>query len=380
MALFSRKKSYLGIDLGTSSIKLIELTEEAGKPKLVTYGFIEEPTDIVKNDSEEAKRRIILLLKELIKKTGTTCDRVVAALPSFTVFSSIISLPAMSKKDLNSAVRWEAKKFVPMPLEEMVLDWRLLKDLKEGKKDDEAVKNNENEAQEKEGEEDKKKKKKKKESLKQSNYKILLTAAPKNLAKKYIEIFKALNLQIVSLETEAFALERSLIGNDMSPMMIIDIGALAADISVINEGVPVLNRGIDVGGDTITKAISNAMNIDLERAEQFKRDFGVSSSETTQGQIPKTIEFVISSIINEVKHCINLYSNVEETPIEKIILSGGSAFLPNLPEYLSKLFNIKVIIGNPWSRVSFPKELEPALLEIGPRFSVAIGLAMREII
>ena len=380
MALFSRKKSYLGVDLGTSSIKLIELTEEAGKPKLVTYGFIEEPTDIVKNDSEEAKRRIILLLKELIKKTGTTCDRVVAALPSFTVFSSIISLPAMSKKDLNSAVRWEAKKFVPMPLEEMVLDWRLLKDLKEGKKDDEAVKNNENEAQEKEGEEDKKKKKKKKESLKQSNYKILLTAAPKNLAKKYIEIFKALNLQIVSLETEAFALERSLIGNDMSPMMIIDIGALAADISVINEGVPVLNRGIDVGGDTITKAISNAMNIDLERAEQFKRDFGVSSSETTQGQIPKTIEFVISSIINEVKHCINLYSNVEETPIEKIILSGGSAFLPNLPEYLSKLFNIKVIIGNPWSRVSFPKELEPALLEIGPRFSVAIGLAMREII
>lgn len=358
MGLFSRNKSYLGIDLGTSSIKLVELTEEAGKPRLVTYGFIEEPTDLVKSDSAEAKKRIVLLLKELLKKTGTSCDRVVAALPSFSVFSSIISLPAMSKKDLNSAVRWEAKKFVPMPLEEMVLDWRLLK---------------ENEK------EDKEKNREKKEA-KQVNYKILLTAAPKSLAKKYIEIFKALNLQIVSLETEAFALERSLIGNDPSPMMIIDMGALATDISVISEGVPVLNRGIDVGGDTITKAITNAMNIDSGRAEQFKRDFGVSPSFAGQGQIPKTIEFVISSVINEVRHCLNLYSNVEDTPIEKIILSGGSAFLPNFPDYLSKLFNLKVIIGNPWSRVSFPKELEPALLEIGPRFSVAIGLAMREII
>lgn len=365
MGLFSRNKSYLGIDLGTSSVKLVELTEEAGKPRLVTYGFIEEPTDLVKSDSVEAKKRIVLLLKELLKKTGTSCDRVVAALPSFSVFSSIISLPAMSKKDLNSAVRWEAKKFVPMPLEEMVLDWRLLKENEEDKDKTEEAKS---------------KPEGKKPGLKPVNYRILLTAAPKSLAKKYIEIFKALNLQIVSLETEAFALERALIGNDPSPMMIIDMGALATDISVISEGVPVLNRGIDVGGDTITKSIANAMNIDLGRAEQFKRDFGVSSSLSAQGQIPKTIEFVISSVINEIRHCLNLYANVEDTPIEKIILSGGSAFLPNLPDYLSKLFNLKVIIGNPWSRVSFPKELEPALLEIGPRFSVAIGLAMREII
>ncbi|MFH1228279.1 MAG: pilus assembly protein PilM, partial [Planctomycetota bacterium] len=128
MALFGKSKSFLGIDLGTSSIKLVELKEEGGQPRLLTYGFVEEPTDIVKSDSVEAQGKTIALLKQLIKKTGVVSQGVVAAMPSFTVFSSIISLPSMSNKDLNSAIRWEAKKFVPMPLEEMVLDWRLLRE------------------------------------------------------------------------------------------------------------------------------------------------------------------------------------------------------------------------------------------------------------
>ncbi|MFA5069866.1 MAG: type IV pilus assembly protein PilM [Patescibacteria group bacterium] len=361
MALFGGKKSYLGLDLGTSSIKLVELAAFGTEPRLLTYGFIEEPTDMVKSDSELARGRLVSFLKQLIKKTKVGSNKVVAALPSFTVFSSIISLPAMSKKDLNAAVRWEAKKFVPMPLEEMVLDWRLLKETTGEKGGAMAAMSMRS-----------------REMIK--NYRILLTAAPKNLVKRYIELFKALNLTIVSLETEAFALERSLIGSDPSPMMIVDIGALASDISVIYEGVPILNRGIDIGGETITRAVANALNIDLERAEQFKRDFGLSAGSGAQGQIPKTIEFVLSSLINEIRHVFTLYRNVEEAPIEKIVLSGGSAFLPQLPEYLSRLFNIKVIIGDPWSRIAYPAELKPALEEIGPRFSVAAGLAMREII
>jgi type IV pilus assembly protein PilM len=117
----------------------------------------------------------------------------------------------------------------------------------------------------------------------------LLTAAPKNLVKRYIEIFTAAEIQIVSLETEAFALERALIGLDKSSVMIVDMGALATDISVIQEGIPLLNRSIDVGGDTITKAIANSLNINIERAEQFKRDFGLSVSETSATKIRRKI-------------------------------------------------------------------------------------------
>ncbi|PIY96798.1 MAG: hypothetical protein COY66_02610 [Candidatus Kerfeldbacteria bacterium CG_4_10_14_0_8_um_filter_42_10] len=363
MGLFSSNRSYLGIDLGTSSIKVVELESEKGKPRLVTYGFSEQSTDIVKSDSQEVQRKIVSALKSIAKQAKTTTVKTVAALPSFAVFSSIISLPAMSKKDLIAAVRWEAKKFVPMPLEEMILDWKILNE------EDKEKKNK-----------DESKKAKNITEKKSKNYKILLTAAPKNLVQRYVEIFKKADLQLVSLETESFALERSLIGNDKSAIMVVDIGAIACDISIISGGIPILNRSIDIGGNTITKAIANSLNIDLERAEQFKRDFGIAPENSAQGQIPRTIEFIISSIVNEIKYVLNLYQNQGEKEIEKIVLAGGSAFLPNLTNYLEKILNLKVFIGDPWARIVYPVDLKPILQELGPRFAVAIGLAMREIV
>ena len=361
MAFFGKKQSFLGIDIGTSSIKVVELKNEAGRPKLVTYGFVEESTDLIKNDSPQSLAPIVAVLRQIFEQSRTTSDRAIAALPSFAVFTSIISLPPMSEKDLLAAVRWEAKKFVPMPLEEMILDWRVIKETAHDQRAD-AVAEKTSPA-----------------IKKPKDMKILLTAAPKTLVKRYVDIFKAADLQLVSLETESFALERSLIGNDPSPIMIIDIGAIATDISVIVRGIPILNRSIDVGGETITKSIMNSLNVDRDRAEQFKRDFGMVTDQANQ-QIPHTIEFIMSSIVNESRYCLNLYQGQGARGVEKVILSGGSAFLPQLPEYLSRVLNLKVFIGDPWARVIYPMELRVALQEIGPRFSVAIGLAMRNIV
>ncbi|MDD5342615.1 MAG: type IV pilus assembly protein PilM [Patescibacteria group bacterium] len=372
MGLFSKKEGYIGIDLGTSGIKVVELSNDDGKRKLVTYGYTEQPINVVKSDSQETQEKAVKIIKEICKKAKVSSNRVISALPSFTVFSAIINLPNMSRKELTSAVRWEAKKFVPMPIEEMILDWKVLSE--EGKPNsteaEPKVSSGATQGEEKKG----------------KNINILLTAAPRNLVQRYLNIFKALNLKLVGLETEAFALERSLIGHDKSAIMIVDIGGLNTNVSVIRESIPLLNRSIDVGGETITRTIANGLNVDLNRAEQFKRDFGMTSSdEGGQQQIPKTIEFVVSSIINEIKYCFNLYQNQSlgqtstNRAIEKVILTGGSAMLPALTEYLSKVLNMRVYIGDPWSRVSYPEELKPVLQELGPRFSVAIGLAMREI-
>jgi type IV pilus assembly protein PilM len=212
--------------------------------------------------------------------------------------------------------------------------------------------------------------------------KILLTAAPKNLVEKYIRIFKAAGLKLLSLETEAFALERSLGGNASQPVMIIDIGSVSSDVVIIDRGVPVLTRSIDTGGVTITQAVMKSLNVDLKRAEQFKRDIGFSSS--GPGDLPEIIKTTINPIINEVKYCLDIYftqqSEGETHSLEKIILTGGSAFLPDLVNYLNQLLEIKVIIGDPWDKVIYPLELKPVLQELAPRFSVAVGLAMREII
>lgn len=362
MALLGSKASYLGVDIGTSSVKLVEFRNEGGRPKLKTYAFVERPTNVIKLDSAQEQGLVAAALREMNKRSRAASDRVVAALPSFAVFSSIVSLPVMPRKDLYAAVRWEAKKFVPMPIEEMVLDWRLLKEREAPPAPSGPTPDNQA------GQRGPK------------NLRVLLTAAPKTLVKRYIEIFKSANLRLVSLETESFALERSLLGGEPGSFMIVDIGAVATTITITVNSIPLLNRSIDVGGDTITKAIANSLNVDLQRAEQFKRDVGMGSEQVPGGQIPRAIEFVITSIVNEIRYVFNLYRNQGEKPIEKIILAGGSAFLTNLPEYLATTLNMKVFIGDPWARVIYPVDLKPALDEIGPRFAVSIGLAMREIV
>ncbi len=375
MGLFANNEHYLGVDISSTNIKAVELRNERGRARLITYGFVEQSTDLVKASSEEMKKQVISLLQAVLEKAKTTTKKTVAALPNYSVFSSIMSLPQMSQKDLAQAVQWEAKKIVPLPIDEMIIDWKVLP---EGSKPPagsplrppsapkaDAAPEGETPLQSKPDE-------------KSVNARILLTAAPKNLVERYVVLFKAVGLVLVGLETESFALERSLVGNDPNPIMIVDIGALTSNIIVAEKGIPLLNRSVDVGGASITKMIAGSLGVDTMRAEQFKRDIGFTNQ--GDGGILKTIESSINPIINELKYCFDLYRSQEGIGhVSKIILTGGSAFLPGLSDYLSRLLSIKVFVGDPWARVIYPTELRPALEELGPRFSVAIGLAMREI-
>lgn len=354
MAQFNPKQSFVGIDIGTSSLKVVQLGEENGRPRLMTYGYFEGRTDLVKADTPAAQQAAVAALKAVVHDARVSSTQAIAALPSYAVFTSIISLPLMTRKELNAAVRWEAKKFVPMPIDDLVLDWKLLKEPTAAPTPTERS---------------------------PKNLRVLITAAPKTLVQRYNTVFKAAGLQIMALDTEAFALERSLIGTDPSSVMIVDIGATATDIAILVDGIPIVNRSINVGGDTITDAIAKNLNVDRDRAEQFKRDFGLSVGVNNTVQVPKTIEFVLSSIISEIRFVLNnLYRAQNPNPVEKIILSGGSAFLLNLPVYLEKTLSLKTFVGDPWARVVYPVDLKPVLQEIGPRFAVAIGLAMREIV
>ena len=400
MGLFSSTTSYLGIDIGTSSIKMVELENYKNQAKLKTYGYADISINVLSGAIDKNNQIIADYIIDIAQKSNVQTRQVVAALPTFSVFNFIINLPPMPKKDLSSAIKWEAKKFIPVPLEEMILDWKILnkKKLKKTdkkKEEDKSLKleeTKENLSDEldqsiKEAKADissarpkatlKNEDKLIRPSTDNSNYRILLTAAPKNLVARYIDIFKRAKLNLLSLETEAFALSRSLIGNDNSTVMIVDIGATTADICIIEEGVPILNRGIDTGGEFITKTIMNSLNINKERAEQFKRDFGLAGGGFKN--VPDTIQKSLNSIINEIKYVFELYQRQGNSRIDKIVLTGGSAFLPSLPEYLAELLNIQVIVGDPWDRIVYPLDLKPALQEVGPRMSTAVGLAMRDI-
>ena len=391
MGIFSNPTSYLGIDIGTSSIKMVELENYKNQARLKTYGYADISTNILRSNLDKNNQIIANHIVDLVAKSNVQTRQVVSALPTFSVFNFIISIAPIPKKDLPAAIKWEAKKYIPIPIDDMILDWKILnkkevggkKEEKQDLKKEEPIKEDKEEKKEgKETPNEEQAEQKRAEEVVKSksidnNYRILLTAAPKNLVARYIDIFKRTKMNLLSLETEAFALSRSLIGNDPSNVLIVDIGANTADICVIEQGVPVLNRGIDTGGESITKNIMTSMNVNRERAEQFKRDFGLSS--LGQKNVPDVIQKSLDSIVNEIKYVFELYQRQGTAKIDKIVLTGGSSFLPNLPEYLSDLLHIPVIIGDPWDRIIYPLDLKPVLQEIGPRMGAAIGLAMRDI-
>lgn len=378
MALFSEPQSYLGVDFDTNGVKVVELYNDQGRPRLVTYGYL----DIEVDKSISTKEKISYLdtakwIKLVCKQAKTTTSRAITALPAFSVFSSILNLPEMPSKDLASAIKWEAKKIIPMPINEMILDWKILPQVLNEEVNKSSVNGLEENGN---GESDLKKKGFLKIQPANRKYlKILLTAAPKDLVKRYIDIYKNAGLNLLSLDTEQFALIRSLVGNDRSSLMIVDIGSVVTNVTIVSDNIPLLNRSIDIGGLTMTKAIANSLNISMSRAEQFKYDIGLSQNMAGSGSIPKTIESTLTPIIDELRYSNNLFKNQSQKNIEKIILTGGSSLLLGLPEYLTNVLGIRTFLGDPWARVIYPQDLKPILDNIGSRFSVAVGLAMRDI-
>ena len=373
MALFSQKSnSYIGIDIGSASIKLLEVEDKSGGAVLKNYGFAEKAVNYETTRTAEMIQKSADLIKRIYKEAGFTAKNVVAALHNFDVFSSVINLPEVKTRELENIIRVEARKFVPIPLEDVVLDWKIIEkhrktDTKNSKK--ETGKKNDRDT-----------------FLIDSRdigIDVLLTAAPRNLVKKYVEIFHNAELNLLSLETESFSFIRALLDkNDASSVMFLDIGSVASDILIVEGQVPVVIRSIDVGGNAITAAIGKTMNISDERAEQFKRDVGImsaSSRATDDAPIAQVIETAFGPVINEITYSLDLYRSRGQS-VERIVLSGGSANLSGLSEFLKSNFRLPVYIGDPWHKISYNPQLKSNLEQIGPMFTVAIGLALKEIV
>lgn len=355
MSLFSRaapKRSYLGIDIGSAGIKLVELLNEKGRARLVTYAHATLPGVSLDEALGVRMDACAALLKQMTQKARCTTKLTVTALPISAVFSSIISVPATTEKELKETIQWQAKKLIPVPLEEISLDSKTI-DAAPGSIDGKKT------------------------------TRVLLTGAPKTLVQKYLSLMKRAGLDLISLETEAFAQIRSLIGKDRSNIMIIDIGSMRTNISVIEKGIPFLNRSIATGGVAITNAVAKTLGVTFEQAENMKRDIRTMQSFAKLGDLTPILTTLLKPVLDEIRYSFNLYQGQtgdgKEKRIDKVILTGGSSLLPNLPEFLTSLLNINTYLGDPWARVVYPIDLRPILDEIGPRYSVAIGCAMRDI-
>lgn len=345
--LFS--KSCLGIDIGTSSIKIVEISDGKSK-KLLNYGQLRSEYFAGESFKRYAPEGLVLGTKNIISAIGAILDEAhirsreaYFSIPDYSTFFTTFELPPMSREELQEAVKYEAPRHIPLPLADVTLDWQVIKG-----------------APGQSG---------------QTPLKILLIAVPNQTIEQYEEISDALKIKIKALEAEVFALARALIKfqDKQNVVSIIDIGEKSSTVNIVSRGVLKASFSIDIAGESFTNALKEAFQINLRKAEIIKRVIGIEKEETIREILMPSVE----KLLNETKKVFSQYLEEEREKIDKIILSGGNALMPGLHRLFEQSFGITVEVSNPFLGLSFPPGLEEVLKKIGPEFTIAVGTALR---
>lgn len=374
MALFGASSAFVGIDIGTSTMKVVELIDRHKRIELTTYAEAGIPNLLINppGNGEDAMRATANALKRLLESSHATTDSVVAALPSSSVFSTVLTLPDLPEEELDKAIHFAARDLVPANLEDMVLGWSRLGEpphMDAAAQPPPTPPPNTLPAAA--------------AGSRQSGLSIgqagtipvFVTAAPKVIVERYTKVVQLLKLELHAIELETFPLARSLLSQPTDSALIIDLGDKASAFHIIDRGTPRISASLDVGGYHLTAAIEKALNLSTSEAEQQKITLGLQ--ESAPQPLRQAISGGLQPLLQHAKRLLETYTGDSNRQITKTILIGGGANLPNLSTAWSEFLGTTVTVGNPWRGLTFPVELENRLMELGPRYAVAVGLALR---
>lgn len=335
----------VGLDIGSKSIKVVELEKKQNKWYLRGSGIVGYSGVVIENVKEE-KELVPLadIIKKLFNEARISNREVIISLPERFAFVKLVTFPLLSDQEIDAALKWEADQHVPIPLEEAVMQYQIV--LRDEKSNPPQVK-------------------------------VLLVAARRSLVEKYVLLSQLAGLNVIAVENELLSLARSL-ASQTELSVIVNLGAASSDIGVTRMGDLWFSRSIPIGGDALTRAIVQELRIDATQAEQYKKAYGFSPT-LLEGEVRHAMEPVMRSLLDEIKKAIQYFiseNSVQEKP-KQIIISGGLAGLPDLMSYFTKELDLEVLVGNPFLRVEVPPELQKSVIDYMHLYGVAIGLALR---
>ncbi len=352
--------SVVGVDIGTSSIKVVQLKRKNGKAILETYAalalgpYIQQDVGTVTNLPVET---IGTALTDAVREAGVTTHEAGFSIPSVASLIFIVELPAsIDEKEFPTIVPTEARKFIPVPISEVVLDYWAIPKKEESLTDP--------------TEEEKTKATKKTE--------ILIAAIHNETITKYKEIVKKTELTSGFFEIEIFSAIRSTFGHELSPVLILDFGASRTKIAIVEYGIVKSFHIINRGSQDITNALSKSFAVPFAKAEEMKREFGLYGSSLDRN-VAEITKLSVDYILSETNNSILGYEKKYQKSVSKVILSGGGSLLKGFYEVARTNFSCEVEMGNPFGKVEAPAFLENHLKTSGPEFSIAVGLALRHL-
>ena len=341
------------MDIGTTSIKIVELEKGGERPKLMNYGILETSgylerfnTAIQTSNLNIFDQEVVNYIKALLRKGNFQSHDVVASLSTFSAFTTLVEMPVMSEEDTRKTMAVHVKQYIPLPLASVTLDW-----LKVGERADT------------EG---------------HRKQQLFLIAIPTGLIESYKRIFSSAGLNLIALEIEGLAIARILSANNPETILIVDIGSRSTALLVAKNGTLKFSGQTDFAGASLTQSLASGLNIAVRRAEMLKKQKGLSTmSGGAERELSTQILPILDVIISEVRRVKDNYEINYQDPIKTVILTGGGANLLGIEKYFSQQLGLSVSKADSLSAVDYQAGIEQVRGELGPNLTVAVGLALR---
>jgi len=334
----------VGLDIGSKTIKIVEVEKQGNNFTLKGSGVVGYSGLSIENMKDEKEYvQLADTIKKLCKETRISKKDVVLSLPENQVFTRIVRFPLLTDQEIDSAVKWEAEQYIPIPISEAVVQHQIL-ERKELSSPPEVV--------------------------------VLLIAAQQALVEKYVRLLQMAGLSISAVETELLAASRVLAPADQT-VMLVDFGAVSTDIAIVKNGNLVFSRSVPSAGDSLTRAVSQSIGVDALQAEEYKKTYGMSP-EQLEGKVMQSILPVYNLIVDEIRKAIQFYQTDEKDgKPTQVILIGGAAGLPGMSTKLAEDLGMEVIMGDPFQKVTVAPEVYKQIANYAPLYAIAVGLALR---
>ena len=336
----------VGIDVGSSSIKVVELESRNNVVTLTTYGELQ----LGPYDEDKAIGQAVTLtqaverqaLVDILRESVVKAKRAVLAMPLSASFVTIMSLDATTDEDISPRVRVEARKHIPVPIAEVTLDWAEV---------EMADEENENSRD------------------------VLLAAIQNEALNRFNVLMQTVNFTNAPTEIECFSSIRGTYSSNEEDIALIDIGATLTKLYIVRGGMLQRMYRVRAGGSECTAKISADEKISFEEAELLKRS--ITRNDEKFPVLQRIHHNHFSRVLKEFKQVLADYETKIQIEVPLIYLTGGAALFPGLDTFIANQMGREVRISNPFSKVAYPAFMEDTMKEIGPSFTTALGAALR---
>lgn len=361
--IFSKghKGASVGIDIGSSSIKVVEIEKIEERAVLKNYGeIILGPRGGVSvgQATNLPPEKIAEALKDLFRETGIIPRHTLLTIPASASLISLAELPDVGKKELEGMITIEARRYIPMSMSEVSLDWWILPKTKKDKREPETSGG---------------------VVAPLEKIEVVIAAIHNEVLKKYetIQTNAQISPSTSHFEIEIFSTLRSVVGRDLDPALVVDMGASTTKLVIIDGGAMRGSHVVSTGGQDITLGLSRAINISVDQAEEMKCRVGMVGDE--EGRDVRAVsELLLSNTMNEAARFLGNFEQKYNTKITRIVLVGGGSKLKGFEVIAREKFpQAKIEIGDPFSRLDSPAFLDATLAEISPSFAPAVGIALK---